>query len=267
MPPWHADAPHGTFVNERRLSAAQKDLIARWVAGGAPQGNPADLPPRPTFADGWTHRHARSGVRAARGLRGPGAGHDPVPRTSTSRPDSPRRSGCRRSKRGPAIARWCITSSSTTRRRPTARAPRRSWCRTATTDMLPRREAGRPAAAAADRTVAPARHLRARAPIRRCSQLGTALRLPPGGVLAVPDALHRQRHGRHRSIEGRPHLREAAASHARCARRQFLNARLVLPPGAADEAVDDRRRRLRRTRSCGASSRTRTCAASSGATC
>ena len=26
MPPWHADAPHGTFANERRLSAAQKEI-------------------------------------------------------------------------------------------------------------------------------------------------------------------------------------------------------------------------------------------------
>lgn len=27
MPPWHADAPDGTFENERRLSAAEKDII------------------------------------------------------------------------------------------------------------------------------------------------------------------------------------------------------------------------------------------------
>ena len=54
MPPWHADAPHGTVTNERRLSPAQKDVIARWVAGGAPQGNPADLPAQPAFAGGWS---------------------------------------------------------------------------------------------------------------------------------------------------------------------------------------------------------------------
>ena len=36
MPPWHADAPHGTFRNERSLTAAQKDLIERWAAAGAP---------------------------------------------------------------------------------------------------------------------------------------------------------------------------------------------------------------------------------------
>jgi len=53
MPPWHADAPHGTFRNERRLTEAQKDLIDRWVSAGAPEGNPADLPPAPAFAAGW----------------------------------------------------------------------------------------------------------------------------------------------------------------------------------------------------------------------
>jgi len=53
MPPWHADAPHGTFRNERRLSPAQKDLLERWVAAGAPEGSPADLPPSPRFAAGW----------------------------------------------------------------------------------------------------------------------------------------------------------------------------------------------------------------------
>src|SRR5687768_883921 len=39
MPPWHADAPRGTFENERYLSDADKDVIARWVAGGAPRGD------------------------------------------------------------------------------------------------------------------------------------------------------------------------------------------------------------------------------------
>jgi mono/diheme cytochrome c family protein len=53
MPPWHADAPPGRFENERRLTPAEKDLIARWVASGAPQGDPADLPKVPSFAEGW----------------------------------------------------------------------------------------------------------------------------------------------------------------------------------------------------------------------
>src|SRR5262245_34467618 len=32
MPPWHADAAHGTFRNERSLTQEQKDVIARWAS-------------------------------------------------------------------------------------------------------------------------------------------------------------------------------------------------------------------------------------------
>ncbi len=53
MPPWHAEAPHGTFRNERGLTPAQKELLERWTAAGAPEGDPADLPAAPTFAAGW----------------------------------------------------------------------------------------------------------------------------------------------------------------------------------------------------------------------
>lgn len=54
MPPWHADPAHGKFLNDRRLSPAEKDVISRWVGAGAPQGDPKDLPAPPTYAQGWT---------------------------------------------------------------------------------------------------------------------------------------------------------------------------------------------------------------------
>ncbi len=54
MPPWHADPAHGEFINDRRLSVAEKDTILNWVNGGAPEGNPADLPARPSYPSGWT---------------------------------------------------------------------------------------------------------------------------------------------------------------------------------------------------------------------
>jgi hypothetical protein len=53
MPPWHASAPAGTFLNERRLSAADKDTILRWADAGGPKGDPADMPPVPAFTEGW----------------------------------------------------------------------------------------------------------------------------------------------------------------------------------------------------------------------
>jgi hypothetical protein len=53
MPPWHAAQPAGTFSNDRRLTEADKDILVRWAAAGAPQGNPKDLPPAPKFTEGW----------------------------------------------------------------------------------------------------------------------------------------------------------------------------------------------------------------------
>ncbi len=54
MPPWHADPSTGEFDNDRRLTAAEKDAITRWVSAGAPEGNPGDLPAPPRYAAGWT---------------------------------------------------------------------------------------------------------------------------------------------------------------------------------------------------------------------
>jgi hypothetical protein len=53
MPPWHADPAHGQFLNDRRLSASDKDTILRWVQAGAPEGQAAEMPPQPVYPDGW----------------------------------------------------------------------------------------------------------------------------------------------------------------------------------------------------------------------
>jgi peroxiredoxin len=53
MPPWHADPKHGKFSNDTRLSDEDKQLIRDWVAAGAPEGDPADMPPAPEFVEGW----------------------------------------------------------------------------------------------------------------------------------------------------------------------------------------------------------------------
>jgi hypothetical protein len=53
MPPWFADPKVGEFANDRRLSDAEIQTIVRWVDGGAPRGNDADLPAPKTFVDGW----------------------------------------------------------------------------------------------------------------------------------------------------------------------------------------------------------------------
>ncbi len=53
MPPWKAEPNHGHFLGERRLTATQIALFQAWFDAGAPEGDPADLPPQPTFASGW----------------------------------------------------------------------------------------------------------------------------------------------------------------------------------------------------------------------
>lgn len=53
MPPWHANPQHGRFANDPRLSDAEKRTLGDWADAGCPEGDPADVPPLPTFPDGW----------------------------------------------------------------------------------------------------------------------------------------------------------------------------------------------------------------------
>ena len=53
MPPWLPERGKGDFQDELRLTADQIQTIANWVAAGAPEGNPAQIPPPPHFTEGW----------------------------------------------------------------------------------------------------------------------------------------------------------------------------------------------------------------------
>ncbi|MEM7167428.1 MAG: tetratricopeptide repeat protein [Planctomycetota bacterium] len=53
MPPWLPAAGHGDFAEERRLSPLQIATIEAWVAQGRVEGDAADLPPTPTWPEGW----------------------------------------------------------------------------------------------------------------------------------------------------------------------------------------------------------------------
>ncbi len=53
MPPWHANPAYGKFKNDCSLSDHDQQLIAKWVAAGAPLGDAAKVPPTPTFTAGW----------------------------------------------------------------------------------------------------------------------------------------------------------------------------------------------------------------------
>ncbi len=72
MPPWGAVKGFGEFAGDQALTAEELHVIADWVEGGAPEGDPSLLPmpkrwdnaappavPRGTAAsDGWTLRRA-----------------------------------------------------------------------------------------------------------------------------------------------------------------------------------------------------------------
>src|SRR5260370_33201166 len=49
MPPWLPEPGHGDFIEERRLSDAQIQLIQEWVKQGAPAGPIPDAPAAPQF--------------------------------------------------------------------------------------------------------------------------------------------------------------------------------------------------------------------------
>jgi hypothetical protein len=53
MPPWKADPHYGKWANDPRLSDTEIAIIRSWVQGGALEGDPKAMPPRPEFPDGW----------------------------------------------------------------------------------------------------------------------------------------------------------------------------------------------------------------------
>src|SRR5262249_44245465 len=53
MPPWHADPNHGEFLNDRRLTQKEIDIILAWVDDGVKEGDPTEMPPAPKFVEGW----------------------------------------------------------------------------------------------------------------------------------------------------------------------------------------------------------------------
>ena len=53
MPPWKASPGSGPFIGQSPLTEDEIDVLQRWAAGGAPEGNARDLRRAPRFPDGW----------------------------------------------------------------------------------------------------------------------------------------------------------------------------------------------------------------------
>ena len=49
MPPWFAHPAHGKFVNQRGLSAEERETVIQWARRERAPGDPAQVPPAPVF--------------------------------------------------------------------------------------------------------------------------------------------------------------------------------------------------------------------------
>ena len=66
----------GNFTGSRRLSDDQIKLIADWVAAGAPQGDPDQMPKPPTFPEGWSLGPPDQILKMTVPFKLPADGHD-----------------------------------------------------------------------------------------------------------------------------------------------------------------------------------------------
>jgi hypothetical protein len=53
MPPWKPASGYTRFRDEQRLSDHEVSMLDVWLQSGKPEGDPADLPVAPQFADEW----------------------------------------------------------------------------------------------------------------------------------------------------------------------------------------------------------------------
>lgn len=76
MPPWLPEPGELRFADELRLSREQIATLQAWVDQGELEGEPVDLPPRPTFAAGWQLGKPDVIVRAEKPYQLPAGGSD-----------------------------------------------------------------------------------------------------------------------------------------------------------------------------------------------
>lgn len=53
MPPWHADARHGQFSHDRRMTEDEIAIVRGWVDAGSPPGDLSKAPPAKSWPTGW----------------------------------------------------------------------------------------------------------------------------------------------------------------------------------------------------------------------
>ena len=63
MPPWNAVKGFGEFKDDHGLTQEDLEVIAEWVDGGGPEGNPLHMPPQPDFKAGNHETRLHPGER------------------------------------------------------------------------------------------------------------------------------------------------------------------------------------------------------------
>ncbi len=76
MPPWKPEPGFGTFFDSHHLTDREIATLGEWADAGAPEGDPADLPARPQFSDGWQLGTPDLVVRMPEAYAVPAAGAD-----------------------------------------------------------------------------------------------------------------------------------------------------------------------------------------------
>ena len=234
MPPWHADAPHGTFRNERSLTQAQKDVRAGRRRARLKAIHPIFRRFRPSPQAGASASPMRSSqCRRTTPFRRKARSSTS---TSTSPRISPRRSGCRRSRPVRGIASWCTMCSCSTRHRQTARAQRRYCSPTEKTAGSLRHSLLRATVPSGERMVSVASWRPThQEPIRRSSRWEARFVFRRG-------VLHLQLHytangtaGTDRTTVGMIFAKEPPEQEMRVS--QFINGRFTIPAGASNHEV------------------------------
>ena len=96
MPPWKAEPQAHAFKDERRMSADEKSILKRWAESGAKEGDPGDLPPAPSFPEGWRLGTPDLVLTMAKPIKIPAGGRDihrcfvvPIPSVRVLQPSVP----------------------------------------------------------------------------------------------------------------------------------------------------------------------------------
>jgi hypothetical protein len=76
MPPWLPQAEHGDFANELRLTTAQIQTIADWIAQAEPAGDLAQAPAPPSLNTGWALGKPDAVIQAPEPFQVPATGTD-----------------------------------------------------------------------------------------------------------------------------------------------------------------------------------------------